>query len=165
MTMVRDSGADVGQRGVGIGRAIVVGVVAVALGLLGLRLWASSAPAPETLGPTADGSLAPCPATPNCVASDGSGYEPLAPLPLPDGGYDAVLEALESLPRTTVVTREPPYAHAESRTAIVGYVDDLEVVVDEEAGVVHVRSASRLGSGDLGVNAARVEQLRELLAR
>jgi uncharacterized protein (DUF1499 family) len=60
----------------------------------------------------------------------------------------------------TVIRHEGNYLYAECRTKLMRFVDDLELTYDEKAGVLHVRSASRLGRRDFGVNRARVEALR-----
>jgi len=56
------------------------------------------------------------------------------------------------------------YLRVEFRTFWLGFVDDAEFWADPATGVVQLRSASRLGEGDLGANRARIEKLRELLA-
>ncbi len=108
-----------------------------------------------------DGRLPECPGSPNCVNSQAGDMAPLAY----SGDGEAALERLagvivEALPRTTIVEREPGYLHAECRSLILRFVDDLQCLLDREAGVIHLRSASRLGYSDLGVNARRVETLR-----
>ena len=67
--------------------------------------------------------------------------------------------------RVTVVKAEAGYLYAEFSTRIMGYVDDVEFVLDETAGAIQVRSASRLGSSDFGVNRERIESIRARLAR
>jgi len=63
--------------------------------------------------------------------------------------------------RTVIVTENDTYLHVECKSAMMGFVDDVEFYFPQEK-VIHVRSASRLGYSDLGVNRKRVEQLREL---
>jgi uncharacterized protein (DUF1499 family) len=75
----------------------------------------------------------------------------------------AARKAVEGMPRTTVVRDEGNYLHAEFRSRLLGFVDDVEFTYDAQAGVLHVRSASRLGRRDFGVNRARVEELRRLI--
>jgi len=53
--------------------------------------------------------------------------------------------------------------HATYKTPLVGYTDDLELLLDEDSGVLHIRSASRIGRSDLGANRKRIEALRLLL--
>lgn len=113
----------------------------------------------------ADGTLRPCPPRPNCVSSEIGSARKVAPIALPAGDSMAVLEsAVRALPRTTIVARGDDYLHAECRTAAFGFVDDLELRIDRREGVVHVRSASRVGYSDRGENRRRVEGLRVLIA-
>jgi uncharacterized protein (DUF1499 family) len=77
----------------------------------------------------------------------------------------AARKAVESMRGATVVRQDGAYLYAEYRTKIMKYVDDLELLFDASAGVFHVRSASRLGRRDFGVNRARVEALRKRLTR
>ena len=64
-----------------------------------------------------------------------------------------------------MVQVEPGYLYAEFRSKLMGFVDDVEFLADPVKGVVHVRSASRLGRRDFGVNRERVEQLRSILEK
>jgi uncharacterized protein (DUF1499 family) len=109
--------------------------------------------------------LAPCPDKPNCVSS-------LAPDPAHrvepfalagDRGWAELREAVAGMPRTTIVEDKPGYLHAESRSRIFRFVDDLELARSKSGDRVDVRSASRVGYGDWGVNRARVEALRDTL--
>jgi len=114
------------------------------------------------------GSLAPCRRTPNCVSSqadpkDAEHY--VAPIAAKGDAIAAVRKAVEAMPRATVVTVEPGYLYAEFKSRLLGFVDDVEFLHDPAKGVVHVRSASRLGRRDFGVNRERVERLRALIER
>lgn len=111
-----------------------------------------------------DGRLRPCPPTPNCVSSEGAdpshAVEPLRFHGDPDEAFARLVGQVRSRPRTELLTLEDGYAHFEVRTWL-GFRDDLELRLEREALQVHVRSASRIGRSDLGVNRARVESLRE----
>jgi uncharacterized protein (DUF1499 family) len=111
-----------------------------------------------------DGRLAPCPSSPNCVSSQaGDDAHRVAPLPFTGTAGAAIgrLTAIvRSLPRASVVTTTGTYLHAEFRSAVFRFVDDVEFLADEPAGVIHVRSASRVGFSDLGVNRRRIEAIR-----
>lgn len=114
-----------------------------------------------------DGRLPPCPATPNCVSSEpGTDADhAVSALPLPgDRPLYEVLDALEALvraqPRAEVVARDADGIRATFRTPTLRFVDDVSFRVSPTEGVVHLRSASRLGRGDLGVNRRRAEALR-----
>jgi uncharacterized protein (DUF1499 family) len=62
------------------------------------------------------------------------------------------------------VTQSPDYLYAQCSTRWLKFTDDVEFYLDASAGVIHVRSASRIGRSDLGVNRARVEALRARFA-
>ena len=116
---------------------------------------------PTNLGVT-EGRLAPCRSTPNCVSSqaDPSDREHyIAPL---RASMEEVRNAVESLPRTRIVLAHPDYLYAEFRSRLLGYVDDVEFFFD--GAVIQVRSASRLGRRDFGVNRNRVEKIRKILS-
>lgn len=77
-------------------------------------------------------------------------------------GFVRLKNLLAGMPRTTLVAATDDYLHAVCRTRI-GFADDLECRLCRADGVIHVRSASRLGYYDFGVNRARVELLRRKL--
>jgi uncharacterized protein (DUF1499 family) len=121
---------------------------------------------PTNLG-VKDGRLAPCKRSPNCVSSqaDPADLEHyIAPIPF-RGAMAHLRKAVESMERSSVVSATGNYLYAEYRTRLLRYVDDLELFYDERAGLVHVRSASRLGRRDFGVNRERVEALRSILQK
>jgi uncharacterized protein (DUF1499 family) len=123
---------------------------------------------PDDLGVT-NGRLAPCKRTPNCVSSqadpaDAEHY--IAPIVFKGTAAQAMAaarRAIESMERTTIVHEEPGYTYVAFRSKLLGYVDDVELLYDDKAGVFHVRSASRLGRRDFGVNRKRIEELRRLI--
>jgi uncharacterized protein (DUF1499 family) len=121
---------------------------------------------PSNLG-VRDGKLAPCPSTPNCVCSQsedaGHKIEPLTYKSTPQVAFTQLKQAIESQPRTKIITQSPNYLYAEFTSAIMKFVDDVEFYLDEDAKVIHVRSASRLGQSDLGVNRKRIETIRAKL--
>jgi uncharacterized protein (DUF1499 family) len=112
-----------------------------------------------------DGRLAPCPGRPNCVCSEPGtdSYHHVAALPLPSAGLVQLQAAIEAA-GGRVQALQGDYLAASFRSALFGFVDDLEMRIDRAAGVVQVRSASRVGYGDGGVNRRRVEALRTRLA-
>ena len=118
---------------------------------------------PANLG-THDGKLAPCPSSPNCVSSQSpDDAHRIAPLTYSGRAADAMKKLtaiVQTFPRTSVITISDSYLHAEFTSAIFRFVDDLEFLVDETAEVIHVRSASRMGYSDLGMNRKRIEQIR-----
>lgn len=113
--------------------------------------------------------LRPCPSSPNCVSSDASDVSHRVAafelgVPAPEA-WRAVRVAVAGLPRTVIVKETSDYLHAECASAVFGFVDDLELQLRASEGRIAVRSASRLGRSDLGVNRRRVEALRSELAR
>jgi uncharacterized protein (DUF1499 family) len=81
----------------------------------------------------------------------------------PAEGWRAARELVSELPRSRIVTETADYLHVECRSALFGFVDDLELHLRPAGGIIAVRSASRLGYSDLGVNRRRVEDLRAAL--
>ena len=123
---------------------------------------------PASIGIQA-GSLALCGNKPNCVCSLDNRPNYMI-FPLDWAGSEAMgIEKIESLvnlfPRSKVISKSGNYLHAEFRTLIFGYVDDVEFLVDVNAKKIHIRSASRLGYSDMGANLSRVEKLRTLFAQ
>lgn len=119
---------------------------------------------PKSLG-VADGRLRPCPASPNCVCScdaePGHGISPLRFTGSADDALQRLRKVLVAMPRTRIRRDEAAYLHVECRSLIFRFVDDVEFLLDADVGVIHVRSASRLGYSDLGVNRRRVEAIRQ----
>jgi len=115
---------------------------------------------PPSLG-ASDGRLANCPDSPNCVCSfesrESHRVEPF------QADIAQVREVLEQLDGAKIVSTGPDYLHAEFSSRIFGFVDDVELLHDPDSGQTHIRSASRVGRSDLGVNRRRVEQIRLLL--
>lgn len=118
---------------------------------------------PNNLG-VRDGKLAPCPNTPNCVSSQSSDtlhkIEPLTYNSTPAEAMADLKAAIQALKKTKIITENKNYLYAEFTSAIMGFVDDVEFYLDEDAKAIHVRSASRLGKSDLGVNRKRIETIR-----
>lgn len=114
-----------------------------------------------------DGTLVPCPETPNCVHTGllhPTGTQPLflrSELSPPDV-MSQLRTVVSELPRVTVVTASDRYLHAEVRSGLFRFIDDLELLLAEDGELV-VRSASRVGRSDFGVNARRVDWLRRAL--
>lgn len=125
---------------------------------------------PTDLG-VKDGRLKPPSATPNSVSSQAGlypdhpmlAYASVAPLPL-HGAASASMQALRQLiqaqPGAQVIEQREDYLYAEFTTPTLKFVDDVEFWADPVAQVIQVRSASRIGRGDMGVNRRRIETLR-----
>lgn len=120
---------------------------------------------PANLGVT-NGSLTPCPASPNCVCSQyPDPSHSIAPLPYKVSAQEArtrLLAVIAGMKRTKVVTAAEFYLHVEFTSALFRFVDDVEFLIDDTQKVIHMRSASRVGYSDLGVNRKRMEAIRQL---
>ena len=153
----------------------VIALLVVALGAIGAGqagLFRSTAP--KDLG-VRDGRLKPPSNTDNSVTSQAAlypdhpqrAYSDVAPLPLRGDGpatlarISAVVAAMDG---AQVVKSDPDYLYAQYTTRLMKFVDDVEFWYDPTARVIQVRSASRVGKGDMGVNRKRVEAVRAALA-
>ncbi|BAY81359.1 hypothetical protein NIES267_08350 [Calothrix parasitica NIES-267] len=111
-----------------------------------------------------DNHLAPCPSSPNCVVSQ-NGDEKHAIESIPyhvdrEKAKETLLKVLTAVPRTEVVEETDNYIHALSKSRIFKFIDDVEFYFPSDENVIHVRSASRVGESDLGVNRTRMQQIR-----
>ena len=123
---------------------------------------------PDGLG-FADGKFKLPAWKPNCVSStvEKTDAHYIAPISFSGDGPSAlakVASIIKSSRRAQLIRQRPDYLYAEYKSAGMGFIDDVEFSLDAKVGVIHVRSASRLGIGDLGVNRQRIEQLRAQMA-
>lgn len=150
--------------------AIALAVLAVAAGQLGLL----QSSAPPDLG-VRDGRLKAPSATANSVTSQAAlypdhpqrGYAEIAPLPVRGDGpatMARIRAIVQGMDGARVVTSEPGYLYAQFSTPWMKFVDDVEFWYDPANDVIQLRSASRLGRGDWGVNRRRMEAVRAALA-
>jgi uncharacterized protein (DUF1499 family) len=136
---------------------------------MGKSLFSFSGTRPTNLG-VKDGKLADCPNTPNCVSSQAPETDTqhkIAPLGYTSSAAEAMAKlksVIQGMDRTEVIAESEDYLYAEFTSALMGYVDDVEFFLDPAAGVIQVRSASRLGQSDLGVNRKRIEEIRAKFA-
>ena len=119
-----------------------------------------------------DGRLAPPKRTPNNVSSqidkNAEAEHYIEPLRYSGDGrqaWDALRRVIDGTQRARVIASDSNYLYAEFTSKLMGFVDDTEFYLDEKAGVIHVRSASRLGRSDFGVNCGRIEYIRAKLAQ
>lgn len=138
---------------------------------MGLFSGPFSGTRPDNLG-VHDARLAPPKRTPNNVNSqidkvaDAAHYiEPLRYRGDARKAWETLRNIVTGMPGARVEKSEPSYLYAEFSTKLMGFVDDVEFYLDEKAGVIHVRSASRLGRSDFGVNRERIESIRAKLAQ
>ena len=149
-------------------RILLILLALIVVGGIALRLLIPRlSPRPTNLG-VVDGQLTPCPDSPNCVStfSQDEAHD-ISPIPYTvatAAARDTLVATLEAMPRSQLITVEPTYIHAEFRSPTMGYIDDAEFLLDEAAGVIHLRSAARLGQSDLGANRAYMEAIRAQIA-
>jgi uncharacterized protein (DUF1499 family) len=128
-------------------------------------LFSFSGKRPTALGVQA-GQLVACPDTPNCVCSqapDSDAEHKIQPIAYSSAPADALAKLksiVESQELTKIITTSDDYLYAEFTSPLMGFVDDVEFYLDRSANAVQVRSASRLGQSDLGVNRKRIEAIR-----
>lgn len=149
---------------------IALAVVAV---LLAARIGVFSGKAPTNIG-VRDGKLKPPATTPNSVTSQADLWPEaprkddarIAPIALQGDGKATIAKiakVIEDLPGSHIVERRDDYLYAQFTTPLMRFVDDVEFWFDPAAGVVQVRSASRVGRKDFGVNRSRIENIRARL--
>lgn len=140
---------------------IVACSIGVTLTVSGGAMFAGKRP--TNLG-VESGQLTACPQTPNCVNSQAQDaqhkIDPLTYQSTPAKAIADLKTVIENMERTQIITETENYLYAEFTTKLMGFVDDVEFFLDAGANVIHVRSASRLGQSDLGVNRKRVETIR-----
>ena len=122
-----------------------------------------ASPLPANLG-VANGHLAPCPNSPNCVSTQATDEQhSIAPIGFEGEtavARDKLLSILQADSQFTLISNTPAYLHAEAQTAVWHFIDDVEFFFDEADSLIHSRSASRLGYGDAGANRQRMEAIR-----
>jgi uncharacterized protein (DUF1499 family) len=132
--------------------------------LLGSHVFSDASAAGSGSFRSPSDRLAPCPSSPNCVSTQAKGgYHAIPPIPYSgsrEGVLDSLKAVIQKMKRSRITTESPDYLHAEFRTSL-GFVDDVEFYIDQEQHLIHMRSASRLGYWDFGVNRRRLEAIRE----
>lgn len=142
---------------------VIVALVALVASLLAARSYLSRGN-PPSLGADVDGALKACADRPNCVSSQASddAHRVDAFAYIGDrANTQARLGAiLAGMPRMHAVTQSDQYWHYTQTSALFRFIDDVEFFFDDAAGAVRLRSASRIGYSDMGVNRKRIEGLR-----
>ena len=129
-------------------------------------LWStsgSSAPRPDNLG-LKNNLLLSCPKSPNCVLSQTSGpkhqIHPIHYTSSVEIAKERLNQVILSMVDTRIITQNKVYWHVEFTTRWLRFIDDVEFYFPESEALIHLRSASRSGYWDLGVNRKRVEEIR-----
>ena len=112
-----------------------------------------------------DGRLTPCPGKPNCVCSEYPQHtdHAIEPIAMQGASATAMLQPLKDIIEAqggVIVATGDGYIAATFTSRLFGFVDDLEIRLDPEARLIHLRSASRVGTSDFGANSKRVEAIR-----
>lgn len=112
--------------------------------------------------------IAPCPSSPNCVSTVSEDDDhAIAPIVFEGSAEEAkaqLLAIVRDMPRTRIAEDDGYYVHAEFRSRVFRFVDDVEFLLDDATGHIYFRSASRVGRSDLGVNRRRMEAIRDAFA-
>ena len=139
--------------------ALIIGLAFVVLALVSRKQ-------PKT--GKVDGQLRPCPDRPNCVCSEDAGkpsfIKPVNFSDTPERAWKDLEEVVGEI-GGKIEKEENGYLWATFTTKVFRFVDDVELRMDETRGVIHIRSASRVGYSDMGANRKRVESLRAELQK
>lgn len=149
---------------------LLIAVVLTALLILAGQWGLLKGKAPTNIGVT-DGKLKPPSKTENSVSSQAAlytdhpmrAYAEIAAISFtgdPAAAFAKLKVAVAALPRTSVVSDTDSYYYVQSTTLLLRFTDDVEFALDAASNVIHVRSASRLGRKDFGVNRKRIEAVR-----
>jgi uncharacterized protein (DUF1499 family) len=134
--------------------------------LMVLSLSGCGSTVPEDLG-AEDGALKSCPETPNCVSTQAKKSDTehrMEPIAYVGGKGDvkaAIMETLEESSRASILESGKGYVRAEFTSRIFRFVDDVEFYIDKDERLIHFRSASRIGSSDMGANRERMSEIRK----
>lgn len=132
-------------------------------GILGLTIFLMGCGGRPVTGLTEKG-LAPCPDRPNCVSSletgKTHGIQAINYTVDREKALAILKEILSEQENATIISEDNGYLHVEFRTRWLKFVDDMEFWLPEISHVIHMRSASRVGYSDFGVNRKRAERIR-----
>ncbi len=132
-------------------------MIVVALVAPLLMLFHLVGPVPSDLG-THNGTLSPCTTPAHCARQAWASRSP-------ETDFTSMVAYVKDMPRTEVIEQTKHYIHAEASSALFGFVDDLELLLDVSNGSIQARSVSRLGDSDLGVNANRLSELQSMVSQ
>lgn len=116
-----------------------------------------------------NGELKKCPSSPNCVSSYETGpahsIEPLLYSTTKDEAAGKLKSLVLGMKRTKLISETGDYMHFEFKSRIFRFIDDVEFYFPDNEKIIHVRSASRTGYSDMGVNRKRIEKIRNLFSQ
>ena len=135
--------------------------------LLALLLTGCADMPDNNVDPATVTELASCPPSPNCVCSTDTGrshyIDPLAVSGKLDVAWQTLRDILSADGSISIVAAGGHYIRAEAKTRFLRFTDDVEFLLNREAGVIEMRSASRVGYSDLGKNRSRLEGIRSVM--
>ena len=151
---------------------VLFAIIALSLALLGAGRAGWLAGSPLSTPGVDNGRLAPPATTPNSVSSQADlypghpqlEYARIAPLAYSGDGFGAMVRlatVIRQMDGAHIEREKPDYLYAQFRTPWLGFVDDVEFWQDPAASVIQLRSASRIGKSDLGLNRQRIEAIRQ----
>lgn len=144
---------------------VVAWLMGIAGALIVLSVVLALSPKPQAQVGISQARLRPCPGSPNCVCSEFNGAACyIAPMAFTDDPETAWARARQVVLRAggTMQAQGDDYLWAHFTSKALRFVDDLELRMDADNSVIHVRSAARVGYSDLGVNRKRIERIRSL---
>jgi len=141
--------------------AVLISAFTIYLFILGIHSRSKDIPG------LIDGHLLKCPNSPNFISTENKDHvnHYLPPIPLPKNLNVNPFIILKDIIHTmggSIQIEKLNYLAATYSSAIFKFVDDLEIRIDNKQEVIHIRSASRVGRGDMGVNKKRVKLLKQL---
>ena len=105
-------------------------------------------------------SIKPCPESPNCVSTlahdSRHAMPPLHFIRTKEQSKQRIIEIIQSQERSEIIKISDSYVHAQFKSRLFGFVDDVEFQFDDAVRTIHFRSASRVGYYDFGVNCRRM---------
>jgi len=138
---------------------ISVGVIIVIITLLFILGAKSHKSIPPGL---VGGMLSKCSQKPNCVSSEIKSDDPHFISPLTSSNNIVLLNGIIQEMGGVLVNEKDNYFAYQFTSKVFGFVDDFEVRLEQSKNLIHFRSASRVGTSDLGVNRNRVERVKKL---
>ena len=144
---------------------LTLAVIGLVLAILWLGIYWGQSRYASSLLDTTNKVFAPCPNRDNCRNSDDAREKfYIAPIIDADGSvWKAIPDVLDQMPRVQVITITDEYMHFTQASAFFRFIDDIEFHRYSDPSIIAIRSASRLGYRDFGVNQDRIEEVRTRL--
>jgi uncharacterized protein (DUF1499 family) len=144
-------------------------LIVLMLSLIVFRIWVIIADHPPISVGVVDGKLYPCPRTPNCVSTQetrrGFRAEPVPFRQHPDSIHKKLLAWFDARINATVLTADSSYFHAAFKVPILGTYDDFEIFIERDKQLLQIRSLSRTGPFNFGLNRLRIRRIRAVAHR